>query len=171
MIGYILLISLGIVMAVMVYSYIKTYVPSDVLECPAGTSLMIKDSKCINGSQINITIKNNGKFNIKGMMVLATTSPDQEIATTDLTRILNQEPGMGDGSNAINSVGPYIIFSMDGEEKMRVNDEYTYVFDLNESFPELYDIEIIPIRYQREGGSIMHTVCGEGKAREALYCN
>lgn len=169
MIGYILLISLGIVMAVMVYSYIKTYVPSDVLECPSGTSLMLKDSSCINGSQINLSIKNNGKFNIEGVMILATTSPDQEIATTDLTKYLNKN--LGDGPDAINSVGAYIIFSMDGTEKMKANDELFYVFDLNESVPALYDIEIIPIRYQNEDGTRRHTVCGEGKAKEALYCN
>jgi len=32
-IGYVLLVTMGIVMSVIVYNYLKTYVPADALDC------------------------------------------------------------------------------------------------------------------------------------------
>ena len=42
MIGYVLLVSLAIIMGGIIYTWMKTYVPKDALECPEGTSLIIK---------------------------------------------------------------------------------------------------------------------------------
>ena len=42
-VGYVLLISFGVVMSVIVYSYLKTYTPKDALTCPDGVSIFLKD--------------------------------------------------------------------------------------------------------------------------------
>jgi hypothetical protein len=166
MVGYILLVTLGMVMAVMVYGYLKTYVPSDPLDCPPGTSLMLKEQNCAN-YQLNLTIKNNGKFNIEGMMIMASTSPGQEIATHDLTQYLNNQTG--DGVNAVNNLGNYILYSHEENENMKPNDEKFYVFNLNDTFT-YYNVEIIPIRFQDEKSTKRYVLCSEGKLKEELNC-
>lgn len=166
MVGYILLITLGIVMAAMAYNYLKTYVPSDSLDCPAGTSLMLKSQTC-SGDQLNLTIKNNGKFNIEGMLVMASTAQDQELATHDLTQYINDS--LGDGPDAMTDLGNFILYSYDDEENMKPNDEKFYVFDLNDS-KEYWNVEIIPIRFQDEEATKRYVMCSEGKLKENLNC-
>jgi hypothetical protein len=166
MVGYILLITLGIIMAVIVYNHLKTYVPSNSLDCPLGTSLMLKNQDCSN-KQLNITIKNNGKFNIEGMIIMASTSPGQEVATHDLTQYLNNQ--IGDGVDAINNLGKYILYSYKENEEMTPNDEKFYVFDLNDNFT-YYNLEIIPIRFQDEKSTKRYVLCSEGKLKEEINC-
>ena len=48
MIGYILLISMTIMMSIIVYQWVKTYVPKDLPDCPDGTSVMIKEISLVN---------------------------------------------------------------------------------------------------------------------------
>jgi hypothetical protein len=166
MVGYILLITLGIVMAAMVYNYLKTYVPSDSLDCPAGTSLMLKSQSC-SGGQLNLTIKNNGKFNIEGMLVMASTEEGQELATHDLTQYINKD--LGDGPNAVTDLGTFILYSYNETENMKPNDEKFYVFDLNTS-EEYHNLEIIPIRFQDEKITKRYVMCSEGQLKENLNC-
>ncbi len=166
MVGYILLVTLGVVMAVMVFNYLKTYVPSDNVDCPSGTSLMLKSQTCSN-NQLNLTVKNNGKFNIEGMLIMASTAEDQETATHDLTQYLNKE--IGDGPEAISDIGNYILYSYNGTEDMKPNSEKFYVFDLNDSL-EYFNLEVIPIRFQDEEATTRFVLCGKSGLKEELNC-
>ena len=42
-IGYILLVTVSIAMSILVYQWLKTYVPKEFLECPDGTSILAKE--------------------------------------------------------------------------------------------------------------------------------
>ena len=50
-VGYVLLVSFAVFMGVVVYQWMKTFVPKETLDCPEGTSLFIKDYtyKCSTG--------------------------------------------------------------------------------------------------------------------------
>jgi hypothetical protein len=83
MIGYVLLISSVVIMASIVYMWMKTYIPKETVECEDSVSLILAESKCVDGN-LSIRVKNNGLFNVDGFFIRASLKPDQEIATFNL---------------------------------------------------------------------------------------
>ncbi len=67
-VSYVLLILLSITMAAVVYTFMKykARLPTEI-KCPEGVSIYLYNYSC-NG-EVNITIKNNGFFNISGINV------------------------------------------------------------------------------------------------------
>src|SRR3989338_6029523 len=86
-IGYVLLISVAIVIGGVTYQWLKSYVPKDSVECPEGVSMYLEKAFC-NNNQLKITLKNNGRFDIEGYFVHASNNSLQEIATIDLSKYL-----------------------------------------------------------------------------------
>ena len=84
MIGYVLLISIAIILGVVVFNWMKSYVPSEGLKCPADTSLVIDKVECLGGA-INVYTRNNGLHNVTSYFIKARTTSDSErIASTDI---------------------------------------------------------------------------------------
>jgi len=159
MIGYVLLISGAIFMSVIVYAWLKTYVPKAALECPETTSIFIKNYLC-NSNELQITFENNGKFNLTGYFIRATNSSEQELATIDLSSKL-LEGGI--------KVGNSILFEEGNENILGPNSEKTHKFNLTE-IGSIYSIEIIPIRYQEQDNKMRLVSCGNAKIKEELTC-
>ena len=124
MIGYILLISAAIFMSVIVYAWLKTYVPRAALECPETTSIFIESYTCIPNNQLNITIRNNGNFNVAGYFIRISNKTGQTLATVDLSSKLQSEfEGI--------TIGNSVLFSKnDPGNSFTPNDETTNVFDI-----------------------------------------
>lgn len=160
MIGYILLVTFVIVLGVLVFNWMKTYVPQDELNCPDGTSLFVKDYSCSNSS-LNITIKNNGKFSVGGYFLYAATSPDQELATSDLSFYLNENFSVLSPSG-IKFTGEF--------NSLIPNSEETDEFDLTEFTDTIYSIEIVPIRWQKEGRINRVVSCQDSRIKETITC-
>lgn len=169
MIGYVLLITLAVVMGGIIYQWMKTYVPSESLECPDGVSIMIKEVTCtLDGSdlRLNLTLKNNGRFDIGGYFIHATNDSEKELATIDLSPNLNDEyhegywmnPGVKFDAGNVNSLGP-------GSERVS-NFNFT-----NTYFNTISSIEIIPVRWQVEKGKTRFVSCGNSKVREEVICS
>ena len=71
LISYVLLVVLSIAMAAIVYTVIryKSTLPEEI-KCPEGTSIYLYNYSCDAGlNKLNLTIKNNGFFNISGVSV------------------------------------------------------------------------------------------------------
>src|SRR3989344_227843 len=66
-IGYVLLVVIAISLALLVYVWLKNYLPGVSEECPDTTSLMIADYSC-SGNNINIKFRNTGLFSIYGFI-------------------------------------------------------------------------------------------------------
>lgn len=162
MISYILLISIVVVIGLLVYAWLKTYVPRESLECPDSVSLFVKDYDYIQNSQLNITIKNNGNFNIAGYFIRAANqSSEQEIAATDLSSRINTDYG---GT----IVGNSIMFELSSEENSFIPSEETiHVFDVS-GMNEIYFIEITPIRIQKQESITRTVTCGGAKIKEEI---
>ena len=162
MIGYILLIGVVIAISIFVYTWIKTYVPRDAQNCPDGTSISIKDVMCLggeeNGYTLNLTLKNNGRFNIAGYFILTTNSSSQELATIDISSKLKE------GGEIL---GNTILFATSDENSMKSNDEKESTFDLNY---KIYSIEITPVRFQEEANREKFVSCGDVKVKESVNC-
>ena len=160
MIGYVLLVALVVVMAGIVYVYLRTYIPKDLPACPEETSLFIKEKSCSNGI-LNITIKNNGKFSVGGYYIYASNVSSAEIATIDLSKQLNS--GIDNQYTYFNSV----IFNISTNNTLDPGNEIINSFDLNQS---INFIEIIPARFESQGKNVKLVSCGNSRIKEIVTC-
>jgi len=154
-IGYVLLVVFALIIGTMVYNVLKTYIPKDVPECPEGVSIFVKDLTYTE-DYLNITIMNTGLFDIAGYFIRATDSPNQKIATKDLSEFLNPT-----NAKAINGI---VIF-LGEDNPMKPDDKQTQIFNLDE---EIYSIEIIPVRFQETENKNKFLSCGNSKIREVV---
>jgi hypothetical protein len=160
MVGYVLLITGAIIMGVVVYSWLRTYVPTETLECPDGVSVFLNDYSydCDSGT-LSITLKNNGRFNIAGYFIYGRENQNEELATIDLSDYSEREKianAIAFGNPTLNSFEP--------------SESVTHVFELS-SFERIYSINIIPVRYQEEEGKQKFVTCGGARVEEAISCS
>jgi len=84
MIGYVLLISMVLVIGTLIFAWARTLIPQDKLECPEGSSLVVKGIRC-DGGQLRIDLYNNGKRNIDSIFFKGKTDGNRELANLDLS--------------------------------------------------------------------------------------
>jgi hypothetical protein len=161
MIGYILLVTFVIVLGVVMYNWMKTYIPQEDLNCPDGTSLFVQDYSC-NSNSLNLTLKNNGKFNVGGYFIYATTSPEQKLATRDLSFYITEN---------YSKLSPNGVKLTGDTNSLKPNQVELDNFDLSSVAETIYAIEIIPIRWQKDGRISRIVSCKDSKVRENLICN
>jgi len=159
MIGYILLVTAAVILSIIVYQWIKSYAPGKSLECPTDTSIFIKNYSC-DSSELEITLKNNGRFNLAGYFIRVTDAPEQELATIDLSSKI-----LEGGFKVRNS----ILFAEGEENTLEPNSEATHKFNLIEISP-IYSVEITPVRYQEETNTLRFVSCGKAKIKETVNC-
>lgn len=165
MVGYVLLVVIGIVMSVFVYQWIKTYVPKESLECPDGVSIFVKEIvyNCEDDT-LTLTVRNNGLFNVAGYYLRATENSEQELATLDLSENIQE----GESSGA-QEYAHAVIFTT-GENIIEVDEEKTTIFDLN--IAEGNKIELIPVMFQKDDrGKKEFVTCSDGRIEQALSCS
>ena len=168
MVGYVLLVTFAIIISVIVYNWMQSYVPQEDLECEDGVSLIIQEYTCdLDGSgRLNITLRNNGLFSLDGIVIHAKNNTQQEIATIDLSNVsvTNQ------GENF--SLGK-VIFSSENKNSLKPDEKRKLSFDLN-SLPEekrdIKEIEIIPVKYVESGEKNLQAICGKARIAERVNC-
>jgi len=163
MVSYVLLIVFVIIIGAIVYQWLKTYVPSQALECPDGVSLFIKDADFDPfDSQLIITLRNNGRFDLAGYFIHATNSSDQELPTIDLSGYLNEveSPGMIFGNS--------VLFIAAGDNFFQPGSENSYFFDIPSSIGEPYFIRITPTRFQDVDERQRFVSCGDARAGQLV---
>ena len=164
-IGYVLLIVITIVISTIVFQWMKTYIPTDPLDCPDGVSVFVKDYdyNCTE-NQLNLKIKNNGRFNIGGYFIHGTNSPEQKLAIIDLT------PYADLGTGGDSELAGLVIFNTENNS-FNPNNEIKNLFDFSDtSFGQIYSIEIIPIRYQLTNNKNRIVSCSNAKIKQKVFC-
>lgn len=162
-IGYILLISFGLVLAVLVYNYLKTYVPSDPIDCPEGVSIFIRDYDC-STSKLNLTLKNNGRFNIAGYYIYYSNDSTREIATNSFSPYFQKTI-----YSQIPYKQTYILFDIRNSSAMYPGKEFEHKFagDLS----NVKYIEIVPVRFEEKNGKDLFSVCTKASIKQVLECS
>lgn len=156
-IGYVLLIVFAMVIGVIVYKSIKTYVPKDVPKCPESVSIFINDLNYTEDFKLNISLTNNGLFDIAGYFIYATNNSNQELATKDLSEFFKSYPG-----DSVTIANKAVLIVGLGNP-MAPGDTITNSFESDE---DIYSIEIIPVRFQEEENKERFVSCGGSKAVE-----
>lgn len=159
--GYILLVVFVLVLAIIVYQWIQSYVPIKELTCPSGASLIIENYKC-SDNKLVLNLRNNGNFNLGGYFVYVTTNPNVNVATVDLSSEIDAYSQLYptgvklSGNSSSNSLVP------GGRE--------TDTFDLTGIGGVVYSVEITPIRWLKEENRIKLSSCKDAKIKEKLVC-
>ena len=158
--GYVLLVSFVVIMGVIVYQWMRTYVPQDEINCPDGVSLFIEDYNCT-ANRLSIDLRNNGKFNVGGYFIYATNSPNQELATIDISR---------NHTDSLSRLAPTGIKlgGLEAGNSMKPDEKETEFFNITGII--IYSIEIVPIRWQEENNRNRLVSCKDAKIIETINC-
>lgn len=166
MIGYVILIAIAIVMGTIVYAWLKSYVPAEISKCPDGTSIFVKNFVYDCANSLTLTLKNNGRFSLTGYFIHATDSPNQELATDDLSPYL-----MTGGGYEGFKMNSWIKFTQGGENTLLPGSEIDQTFQFPEGqFNKLVFLEIIPAIYQTENSKTMFLTCSNSRIVQAFNC-
>ena len=78
MISYVILIAIAVTMSITVFVWLRTIANIEpVKSCQEGTSIIISDYQC-NIGKFNLTIKNNGRFNVNGFILTISDNVERE---------------------------------------------------------------------------------------------
>ena len=150
MVGYVILVAAAVMMGAIIYQWMKTYVPADKPECPEGVSLFIQSINC-ETNEINIVLKNNGRFNVTGYFIRASNDSNVEIATIDIS-------GVDGGTVLFGNVGDPIALAPGNEN--------TAVFSTSGVEGGVKFIEIVPVRMDISGNRRVTRICNNARIRE-----
>jgi len=161
MIGYVLLVVAAIALSAIVYVWMKSYVPTENIECPDGVSVFISKLNCepISGNmKINLTVKNNGRFSLQGLVLRATTREDQEIADKDLSEFISGDQAQ-DG-----------IFLFPGSKDNNLEPGEDWDFIINTDLAEIKSIEITPSRVEIIENRKVFSGCTNARVKQDISC-
>lgn len=163
MIGYILLISMAIMMSIIVYQWVKTYVPQDSIECQDGVSLFIQgySYNCTN-QNFDLTLKNNGRFDLAGYFVHVTDAVDEELAVEDISQLNEDVSKRGSGSVSYPPLQGDI-------NPISAGDTFSDSFNLS-SVGQIYSLEIVPLRQETINNRNRAVSCTNARIQEPIQC-
>lgn len=163
MIEYVLLIVIVISLSSVVYLWLKGYAPTnDDIECEDGVSIYISDINCTKSGEnytLMLSLRNTGRFNIRGFYIRGSNNTSQQIASIDLAKYsLHHEKNevlFGDNitTKHTNSFGPL--------------NEKTFIFYPREN---LTRIEITPTRMEMIEDRNRLVGCQKAMISEKVSC-
>jgi len=172
-IGYVLLIAFGLVIAILVYQNIEKMIPKELTTCEDGLSLNIKKMNFQDGI-LNLTIINSGKFYVDGYYLKSSIDSELETATKDITSWLDKmlSKQSNQGSILFQSKG-VIYFDQSGTEKLGLGAEVIHIFseqkcDEGITLDGIKFLELIPIRFEKVGDQAKMAVCENAKIKETV---
>jgi hypothetical protein len=157
MIGYVLLITFAIIMGGIVYRWMRSYVPTETLECPDGVSVLIRDINCtedIDKWNLEIDLMNNGRFEINGYYIKYSDTEGEEIGRIPVTEII---------SGGKSAEG--IVFFTGQDSVLGPGENIVSEFEID---TRAYLVEITPIRYEVIEGKTRLAICTNAKIKEKL---
>lgn len=179
-IAYVLLMAVVITISVIVYQWLKSYVPQEALACPDGVSVSIPDViyHCgANGvNTLNFTLENTGTFSIVGYYIKAANSSTQDIATQDLSKYYAGDAGFLAGS-AIQYAAGNNTFLPGNIEDINKNANFFNLnkLDVNKNIKPfvgtISKIEITPIMYVDYKGKRKVASCTSAILDEPITCS
>lgn len=175
-IGYVLLIAVVIAISVLVYQWLKSYVPRDALSCPDGVAISMPDfvyncSFNTTHEQLNFTVDNSGTFSIAGYLIHVTNTSTQQLATIDLSKYYFNATNRGyysRNSGAVLFGTFYTLNYFSPSTSFTINDSS---FLIPKAVGTLNIVEITPVRYVNYSGQTRTAVCGNARITQTVECS
>jgi hypothetical protein len=163
-IGYVLLVTFAIIIGIIIYQWMKTYVPQEELNCPDDASIFIKDyAYDCDSNNLTLFLKNTGKFNLGGYFIYVTNSPDVELATIEISEN-NTDP-----NSKLTPSG--IKFGLIGSTENSLNPDEIEIDEYNlTGIGRIYSVEILPIRWQKQRNKEVLVSCKDVKIKKSIEC-
>ena len=171
LISYILLIVVGITMGLVIYGWLRTYVPAEVAKCDQDVSLQVTGYSYNCTTQIfNLGLKNNGRFNVGGYLIRATNNSSQDIANVPLGRYYN-----GSEPLTVYSTSYMLIYRSNALEPEGILDLNKNKFNLTLVSPNfqgrIAEVQITPVRIiTNSRGANAPAICGDATITEKIAC-
>ncbi|MEK9206924.1 MAG: myxococcus cysteine-rich repeat containing protein, partial [Patescibacteria group bacterium] len=169
MVGYVLLVVFAVIIGAIIFAWLRTYVPAEALNCPDGISVFIKEAT-FNAStlELNLSLRNNGRFDIAGYFIHATNSSAQELPTIDLSPYLNNSfGGMTFGNSVVFGQAGNICFGQGGN-LFKTGEQRRNIFNIPPEIGEPYSIRIIPTRFQEADNRQRFVSCSDAKVQQLV---
>ena len=162
MIGYILLVVFVIIISAVVYQWLRSYVPSEPFQCSEEISLFIKEAT-FNSSKLNLTIKNNGKFNVAGYFIHAKNDSSRELPTINLANHLDSSSYYGRPAVNLSDFVLFIGLAGEKENPFAPGEQATHIFNIPASIGNITTIRIIPTIFKKEENRNRFLSCGDSR--------
>lgn len=147
-VGYTILIVIALSLSVMVYSFLKLYVPKETAECNQEINLIIQRYSCMADSdELNITISNSGLFKVNAAYLR-----------------------FGKLSGALTQINKedFLLYGENGTEGLNPQESYSYHFSEIVTEPgEQYRLELQPVVIQNK----KLVACENAIVTETIQCN
>ena len=164
-VGYVLLITFSVVLGLITYKLLKTYVPRETTECPDGTSILIESySYDCNSKILVLNIVNNGKFDIGAYFIYGANSSEREKGNIELSS-LNM-----DNESKLAQLGIKFGGFID-KNSLAPNDRETETYNLTNLNGELALVEILPIRWQTQDKKSALVSCTNAEIKKQIECS
>ncbi|MDO8468097.1 MAG: LamG domain-containing protein [Nanoarchaeota archaeon] len=162
-IAYVLLIGISITIAVVAYGYLEGFVPKNTIDCPDGISLAIKNINNSEGQSFNVTLQNNGRFNVDGYFIKIANNSASFLADIDLSKYLIQDGSGSQGGGIVNFPGGNLGIEKEIQQKFN---------STNATAPkQVCLVEITPIAYLKNSeGRNTIAVCTNAKIKQEVLC-
>ncbi len=168
-VSYVLLIGISIGLSIIVYTWMKTYVPKETLDCPDGVSLSISKITYEEATKIlNITFRNNGRFSIDGFYIRGSNKSSELSGISDISLAGDMIP-LNDAQKDTVYGETLIRFQLADNSFYPMNYS-TRSFNLSK-YGIMKKIEIIPTRYQIVNDKKKLLQCSNAKIQEILNFN
>ncbi len=174
LISYILLIVVGITMGLVIYGWLRTYVPAEITKCDQDVSLQVTryTYDCTN-KIFKLEIKNNGRFNVGGYLIRATNDSSQDVANVPLGRYYNKTSFTYIPSTSF-LVSPSLSNDLEPEKDWSLENN---LFNLTRTGIPAFQgnitkIQITPIRIiTTSRGTKAPAICSDATITERISCS
>jgi hypothetical protein len=167
LIGYVLLIVIVLSGSVVIYQYMKSFVPQNEAECDVDVNLIVRSYTCDAISKtLVLTIQNKGLFNVPAMNLRASDVEGGELAT----KVLGLNGSFSSDCNIPISARPeYNILSSAGSGFLKPGREANCKYNYGSVFPssDIKFIEITPFIIKDDNPII----CPNSGIKEIIICS
>ncbi|MGY4884760.1 MAG: hypothetical protein ACP5NZ_04250 [Nanobdellota archaeon] len=169
MIEYVLLITFSVILGIIVYKLLSTYVLQPKIDCPDGVSLLIKEySYDCDSNMLVLNMSNNGKFDLGGYFIYGTDADDKELATIDLTQQNTRAESRFPGGTVGIKFGSFYDTE---KNSLGPNEWETEIYNLTGLNTRIYSLDIVPIRWDTQKKKAMLISCESATLTKEINCD
>ena len=168
MVGYILLVVFVMGMSVVVFQWLRTYVPRDTIVCPEGVAISLNSVVFDDEEKtLEIEIVNRGNFNLQGYFIYLREESDSPYV--DISESLDPDDRVSSGGGTVYISDPDDHSNPNG---FKPGERIKSTFDLSDLEKNVQQgissIRIVPTRVQKVDGRTRFASCFDSRVDQGI---